>query len=146
MGVMGCLLFGSEQSDHVRTEFRGWAFPNRRSAHDDWMNVWIEIVTGPFSGSYEAQWLAGMLPPFRTALERLYETLDCDVRFTPDWEGSLVLILHGDGLGHVSIKAEACPNPATGPWLRFELPDIDQTFLVPIIDALREQETQFPVR
>jgi hypothetical protein len=87
-----------------------------------------------------------MLRPFRAALERLYETLDGDATFRPDWEGSLVLLLHGDGLGHVSVKAEACPNPGTGPWLRFELPDVDQTYLPPMIDALRELEVQFPAR
>jgi hypothetical protein len=144
--MMDYVLFGGERSEHVRVEFCGWAFPNRQSAHDDWITVWIDLVTGPFSGSYEAQWLAGMLSPFRAELELLYERLDGDVTFRPDWEGSLALLLHGDGLGHVSIKAEACPNPATGPWLRFVLPTIDQTFLPPMIDALRELEVPFPAR
>ena len=143
---MAYILFGGELSEHVRVEFRGWAFPNPQSACDDWITVWVDIVTGPFSGSYEARCLAQKLSPFRAELELLYERLDGDATLRPDWEGSLALLLHGDGLGHVSIKAEACPNPATGPWLRFVLPSIDQTFLRPLIDALRELEVQFPAR
>ena len=85
-----------------------------------------------------------MLAPFRQALQRLYDSLEGDALLGPDWQGSLELRFHGDGLGHISVKGEACADAAYGPWLKFELPAIDQTYLPAIIASLLELEAEFP--
>ena len=100
----------------------------------------------PFTGSYDALWRAESLAPFRKALEDLYASLEGDAVFEPDWERSIELRFHGDGLGHVAVTGEACGNAATGPWLRFELPPIDQTYLPDLISALSALESEFPVK
>jgi hypothetical protein len=141
------LLIGSEQSEFVRGTFLGRAFPDRDDPADgNWITVRIEVRTMPFVGSYDALWRAEALASFRKALEALYSSLEGDAVFQPDWERSIELHLHGDGLGHVAVTGEACANAATGPWLRFELPPIDQTFLPDLISTLSGLESEFPVK
>ena len=59
--------------------------------------------------------------------------------------GAIQLDFIGDGLGHISIKGEVCANAVSGPWLRFQLPDIDQTYLPELIDTLVEIEGEYPI-
>jgi hypothetical protein len=141
------LLIGSEQSEFVRATFSGRAFPDRHdSADGNWVTVRIELRTGPFTGSIDALWRAETLAPFRKELEGLDAELEGDAVFKPDWERSLQLRFHGDGLGHVAVTGEACANAATGPWLRFELPSLDQTYLPDLISTVSGLEAEFPVR
>ena len=70
--------------------------------------------------------------------------MEGDALLGPDREGSLELRFHGDALGHISVKGETCADAATGPWLRFELPAIDQTYLPPMIASLLELDAEFP--
>jgi hypothetical protein len=141
------LLIGSEQSEFVRGAFLGRAFPDRDdSADGNWITVRIEVSTVPFTGSYEALWRAETLAPFRKALEDLYVSLKGDAVFEPDWERSLELHFRGDRLGHFAVTGKACANPATGPWLRFELPTMDQTYLLDLISTLSALESEFPVK
>jgi hypothetical protein len=141
------LAFGSEHSQFVRADIRGYAFPDRDDGADgNWLTVWLEIDVEPLSGSYSALCRAEFIASFRRELEMLFESLEGDATFQPDWEGSLALKLHGDGIGHISVKGEACPHASIGPWLRFQLPDIDQTYLPEMISALTEVESEFPAR
>lgn len=141
------LLIGSEQSEFVRGTFLGRAFPDRDDPADgNWLTVRIEVSVEPFAATYDALWRAESLSPFRKGLEDLYSSLEGDAVFEPDWERSIELRFHGDGLGHVSVTGEACADAATGPWLRFELPPIDQTYLPVLISTLSELESEFPVK
>jgi len=141
------LVVGSEHSQFVRADIREYAFPDRDDDADgNWLTVGLEIHVEPLGGSYDALWRTEFVAPFRRQLESLYRSLEGDATFRPDWEGSLALDLHGDGIGHISVKGEACPDAAIGPWLRFQLPDIDQTYLPDMISALTEVESAFPVR
>lgn len=141
------LLIGSEQSEFVRGTFLGRAFADRDDAAEgNLLTVHIEICTLPFAGTYEAFWRAESLGTFRRALEDLYSSLGGDAVFEPDWERSVALRCRGDGLGHVAVTGEACANAATEPWLRFELPSMDQTYLPDLISTLSELESEFPVK
>jgi hypothetical protein len=140
------LLFGSPNSDFARTTFLGRSYPDRNDAEGNWISVEIEVVTPPFSGVFRSNWLAGSLSRFRNALEALYATLEGEAVFGPDYERSLVIHLRGDGRGHISVSGEACADRGIGPWLRFELPSIDQTFLPQMISELGELESEYPVR
>jgi hypothetical protein len=137
------LAFGSEHSQLVRDDIRGYTFPDRDDDADgNWLTVWLEIDVEPLRGTYSALWRAEFITSFRRELEKLYESLEGDATFHPDWEGSLALKLHGDGIGHISVKGEACPDASIGPWLRFHLPDIDQTHL-PQRDGPRGRDHPF---
>jgi hypothetical protein len=50
----------------------------------------------------------------------------------------------GDGIGHIAISGEACLDPLGLPWLRFELPSIDQTYLPALIDSFDELIAAYP--
>jgi hypothetical protein len=109
-----------------------------------WLTVTIELAVGPFRGSFQATgWRSETLSAFRSDLQRLYDTLEGEASSHPDCEGSLAVKMRGDGLGHIEISGEACADAACGPWLRFQLPDIDQTYLPGIISAVEEIESEF---
>jgi hypothetical protein len=140
------LLVGSEQSEYVKAELGGRPYLNAESSYErNLMDVVLELVVGPIQGSYKATWSAESLPKLRRELEQLYDTLGGEATFRPDYEGSLELYFKGDGIGHISIRGEACANASVGPWVRFELPGMDQTFLPPIIDRLAELEAEYPL-
>ena len=107
--------------------------------------VRLDLVIRPFQASFETTWLVDTFPSFRSELERAYESLEGEARFLPDYARTLEVALAGDGLGHFAIKGEVCANPATGPWFRFNLPTIDQTYLPDMINTLSELEGEYPV-
>lgn len=144
--LVGALVLGSLDSQYVRADVRCRMYPNREdSADGNWLTVQIDLVAGPFAGSYSASWRAEFIPPFRAQVEELYRTLEGTATFVPDWERSLTITLTGDGRGHVAIEGTACPDVgARGPELRFWMPSIDQTFLPALIDEVHGIEKEFP--
>ncbi len=141
-------MLGSLDSQYVRVDVRSWMYPNRDDSSDgNWLTVHVDLVTGPFTGSYVASWRAEFIPPFRAQLEELYRTLEGTATLVPDWERSLTITLTGDGRGHVAISGKACPDiGARGPELSFWLPAIDQTYLPDLIASVNEIENEFPPR
>ena len=139
------LTVGSEGSEYVTATFGDRPYADSNEAFDrNMVAVRIDVAVRPFSGSYDAVWRTETVPRFGAQLQRLYATLEGVAEFAPDYEQSLVLRFAGDGLGHISVSGEACPDPAGGPWLRFDLPSIDQTYLPAIIDALAELLRRIP--
>ena len=136
------LVFGSEDSEYIRATFG--TRPYSEGIDRNWVNVGIDLVVLPFRAAFGSLWRVETLPMFRSDLERAYDTLEGTAQFRPDWEGSLSLDLEGDGLGHFSVTGDACPDAATGPWLRFRLPTIDQTYLPDLIRTFTELEAEYP--
>lgn len=140
------LTFGSEGSDYVRAVLGDRPYLDSEHAFDrNQVNVQIDLAVRPFRASFETTWMIESFSSFRSDLERAYESLEGTARFLPDYSRSLEVTLTGDGIGHFSIKGEACPNATAGPWLKFELPTIDQTYLPDMINALAGLETEYPV-
>jgi hypothetical protein len=139
------LIVGSEDSEHVSASFGDRPYADSSVSFDrNLVAVRIDVAIRPFTGSYDALWLVECFPRFGTQLQHLYSDLDGTAEFAPDYDRSLTLRFAGDGIGHISIEGEACPNPATGPWLRFGLPGIDQTYLPAMIDTFAELATTYP--
>jgi hypothetical protein len=139
------LVFGLEEGDFVKAEFGDRPYPHGSAIERNMVSVRLDVSVAPFRGTYEATWLAESLLKFRQDLEQLYEKLDGEATLRPDWDRSLELRFIGDGLGHISIKGEVCANAVSGPWLRFQLPDIDQTYLPELIGTLVELEGEYPI-
>jgi hypothetical protein len=137
------LLIGNEDAEYIRATFGAMV---RRGTGWGEIRVQIDLVVHPFSCSFPADWETPTIRKFRSDLERAYETLEEEVHFSPDPDGTLKLELRGDGLGHFDVTGKACPNEGwRSPWLRFELPRlIDQTYLPPMINTLLEVEVQYP--
>jgi len=139
---VGTFLVGSLDTDHVQAEVQRRAYPD---TEPEWLEVEIDISAGPFAARYRALWRAGFLPRFRRQVEALYQTLEGIAVLEPDWERSLTLTLSGDGLGHVRVSGEASADCGPrGATLTFTLPEIDQTYLPPLIEQLKGIEAQFP--
>jgi hypothetical protein len=130
MRAMTMLIFGSVDSEYVRASFGNRPYADSEVTFDrNQVSVYIDLAVRPFQASFEATWMIESFSTFRSDLERRYRNLEGEARFQPDYSRSLDVTLTGDGIGHFSIKGEACASPATGPWLKFELPTIDQTYL-----------------
>ena len=142
---MAELVVGNPDSEFVRAGFGVRPYPEGRTTYErNLVAVRLEIVTLPFSGSFDATWLVESIPCFRGELVQLYDSLEGVAHFSPDYEGSLVLDLAGDGLGHVSVAGTCCADAAAGPWLRFNLATIDQTYLPALIGDLEALEHLYP--
>ena len=140
--AVATFVIGSPDTDYVRADVWRRAYPD---TEPEWLDVEIDISSGPFSARYRATWRAGFLPPFRRQVEALYETLEGTAVLEPDWERSLSLTLSGDGLGHVRITGEASVDRGPlGATLTFALPDVDQTYLPALIEELKAIEAEFP--
>jgi hypothetical protein len=50
-----------------------------------------------------------------------------------------------DGRGHLKVEGTLVDDPAKRNVLRFEIPDLDQTDLAPMIAALDEMLAAYPV-
>ena len=82
---------------------------------------------------------------FREGLESIDEHLDGEAVLA-SLDGWITLSVHCDGAGSLSITGVVNDNPGVGNELKFSLDGIDQTYLPPIISALREVEARYPVR
>jgi hypothetical protein len=139
------LIFGSTDSEFVRASFGERPYRNAEHPFDrNQVIVLLDLVIRPFQASFEAMWLVESFSTFRSELERSYNSLEGEARFFPDYSKTLEVTLAGDGIGHFTIKGDVCANPATGPWFRFNLPTIDQTYLPDMISTLLELEKEYP--
>jgi hypothetical protein len=138
------LVVGRPDSEHISIDFR-----NRPWGDDQaWIATEVTIHASPFRGTYAADWREEFLVGFRRELSELYETLTGFAELTSDWSETLRVRFTGDGKGHVSVVATARPRVGdpNAPRLDFGLPDIDQTDLPPIIDAVDALLRELPPR
>lgn len=143
---MATLIFGSPDSEFVSASFGGRPFPDAEDSFSrNQVTVQLDVAVRPFRASFEAMWIVESLPRFRSALEHIYGALEGEVRFEPDYERTLEMSLMGDGLGHFTIRGNICVNPMGGPWFKFELPTIDQTYLPDMISAFLDLESEYPI-
>ena len=143
---MTTLIFGSADSEFVRASFGERPYLGSEHAFDrNQVVVRIDLIIRPFQAFFETTWLVGTFSTFRSELEHAYKSLEGEARFLPDYARTLEVTVAGDGIGHFTIKGEVCANPATGPWFKFNLPIIDQTYLPDMIGALSELEREYPV-
>ncbi len=118
-------------------------------APDRWDGNWllspIEVSVGGFRGDITGASLRGdELRALRRGLETLYETL-VGAASLDSMEHWLDLKFKGDGSGHIKVTGAAYDHHGTGAnALHFAL-EIDQTFLGPIIDSLKEIEATYEV-
>jgi hypothetical protein len=142
---MTTLIFGSEASEYVRVSFGDRPYMDSEHSFDrNQVAVQLDLFVRPFQASFGATWNVDCFSQFRSDLERVYRGLDGEARFLPDYDRSLEVTLTGDGIGHFSING-ACANPATGPWFRFGLATIDQTYLPDLVCTLSDLEGEYPI-
>jgi hypothetical protein len=136
---MPSFKLGTDAGDHLTVEIRG-----RPDERDDWLEATVSIRAGGFGGSFDATLMTCDFPPFRSQLERVYETLDSTAAFHTI-ERQLRIECAGNGRGQIGIQGVAEDQVTDGNVLRFGL-SIDQTFLPAIISDLRDIEAEFPSR
>ena len=136
---MPTFKLGTDAGDHLTVEIRG-----RPYERDDWLEATVSIRAGGFGGSFDATLMTCDFPPFRTQLQRLYETLDGTATFETI-ERQLRIECAGNGCGGIAIQGVAKDQVADGNVLRFEF-GVDQTFLPAIISDLQDIEAEFPNR
>jgi len=143
---MATLILGNTDSEYFRASFGDRPFLDSEHAFDrNQVAVQLDLLIWPFRASFETTWMVDSLSSFRSELERAYKTLEGEARFLPDYDGSLDVTLSGDGIGHFAIKRVVCSNPATGPWFKFQLPTIDQTFLPEMISSISDLQEEYPI-
>jgi hypothetical protein len=120
-------------------------YPTATDAHDgNWLKARVTVSAGAWAGSFEANLRAEEFEVFREQCESLQKTLKGTAAFNP-LEPWFRLRLTGDGKGHIELTGDAIDRVGTGNQLRFAFRDLDQTFLPPLIDQLREVERNYPV-
>jgi len=130
---------GIDTGDHLIVEV------NRRlDEGDDHLEATISLHAGAFSATFEALLATCDVPPFRTQLETLLETLSGSAIFNPI-EGQLKITCVGNGRGGITVHVIAQDRARDPNELRFRL-ETDQTFLPRIIAELRDIESCFPTR
>jgi hypothetical protein len=136
---MPLFKLGTDAGNHLSVEIR--CRPDER---DDWLKATVSIRAGAFAGSFDATLMTCDFPPFRSQLERLYDTLDGTATFDTI-ELQLGLECAGNGRGRIAIRGVAEDQVTDGNLLRCEF-DIDQTFLPALISDLQDIEAKFPSR
>jgi hypothetical protein len=119
--------------------------PNDRDYWDgNWLVVDVLTKVGGFTGHAVANLRAEELQRFREALEAVYDAVSGTATFDT-MEGWLSLTVTCEHTGKVTIVGEMTDRPGVGDRLHFSLPDIDQTFLPPLIEQLRSCEEAYSV-
>jgi hypothetical protein len=136
---MPTFKLGIGAGDQLIVEIR-----ERPDERDDWLEARVSIRAGAFDGSFDATLMTCDFPPFRSQLQRLYETLEGTATFETI-ERQLRIECSGNGQGGIAVHGVAKDRPTDGNLLRFEF-NTDQTFLPAVISDLRQIETEFPNR
>lgn len=138
------VILGDSERERIRLTVLGRSHPTCTDYWDgNWLRTSVSVQIGGFSGSYVADLRAEEFRSFGDEVASLYSALEGDATFTT-MEGQVSLVLSGDGMGHVSVKADLRDEAGTGNRLHCEF-DIDQTYLPAIIDALGAIDSAWPV-
>jgi hypothetical protein len=129
----------------VDVHVRGRMHPQ---ASDYWDGNWlvsdIVVEVGAFHGRIAAALRVDELQRFRQGLEVLYRTVKGTARLESmeDWINLQVKV---DGFGHVTVEGQVQDQPGVGNRLLFEIADLDQTDLPPVIEGLTAIEAAYPI-
>jgi hypothetical protein len=147
---MSTVLFGHQNGQHLAIEVFGREHPDAGDYWDgNWLSARISMRIGPWHGEYDADLRTTELADFRRQLEEMFRLTRKEATLDP-MEPWLKVTLRMNALGHIAIVGEASPEyqgllfGQVG--LRFEVDDLmDQSHLSPIIAALQQIETEYPV-
>jgi hypothetical protein len=138
------VILGDGERERITLTVRGRSHPTCTDYWDgNWLRTNVSVRIGGFSGSYVANLRAEEFRSFGDEMTSLYSALEGDATFTT-MEGQVSLLLSGDGMGHVSVKADLSDEAGIGNRLHCEFV-IDQTYLPAIIDALGAIDSAWPV-
>lgn len=134
---MSALRFqiGGDEHDYARVEVTG-------ANGDGWLPSRIAVRAGAFHGEFPADLDVWAFSRFAGQVRELHKTLKGTAVFST-YEQQLELVLVGDGLGHISVNAEAMDYAGTGNKLIFCL-GIDQTHLPALLKDLESIVTEYP--
>jgi hypothetical protein len=138
------IIFGSRSGEFLA--IRPLQRPYRDAPPDaddfDWVRCLIAAKLGGFQASFEAHLLASEFPPFRDALQTLWNDLRGEATFTT-MEGQVTVRVRGDGRGHMSVSGELEDIAGIGNRLVFEL-ELDQTCLVSTLSQFDDVIERYP--
>jgi len=136
---------GAEQHERLEIEVGGYeSEPTGQFYDDNWLPTTVSVKVGGFLGQFNAEFMSGDFSRFLSQLSVLYDTLRGKAEFNT-LEGQLLLVLEGDGRGHIDVHGEAMDRVGDGNQLLFDL-KLDQTQLAQTIKELRKIVTEYPVR
>ncbi len=110
----------------------------------DWIQSGVTVRAGAWQGRYRAFLSRAGFVSFRKQVQELYSSLSGEAIFTTveDW---IEVRLRGNGRGEITVEGTAWDRPGIGNRLEFHLPDIDQTFLPPLLTQLDAIIEHYPV-
>ncbi len=134
MSVLRFQIGGSEH-EFVRVDVTG-------TNGDCWLPSRVAVRAGAFQGEFPRDLDVWAFSRFADQVRELHRTLKGTAVFST-YERQLELVLLGDGLGHVSVNAEAMDCAGTGNKLVFCL-SIDQTHLPALLKYLELIVAEYP--
>lgn len=142
---MQSVVFGEKHDEKLEVVVHGYERAITGEYYDDnWLRAEVIIHCGAFCGTFHAEFLTREFESFQEQLITLYKTLRGEAQFRSN-EGQLLLVLDGDGLGHIQLKGKALDQFGIGNCLSFSF-CIDQTQLNSSLQSLRAMLTSYPVR
>lgn len=111
------------------------------AAHEDWINVDVEIKAGGFDARYTSQFLVNEILLLQEELERLYNNLLGSLKFQT-FEGQLEFEIIGNGRGQFKTQGEAWDKSGGESRLYFSFEAFDQTFIPQMLRELAEIKGQ----
>ena len=140
------IVIGGTESERIGLSISGPLYSDATDYWDgNWLRAHIGATVGGFVGEVRCDMRTEEFARFRQQLERLYDDVEGDAELSTI-EYWLTLRVDGDGLGQVHVDGELFDRVGRmGNSLRFGL-DIDRTYLPPIIDALAEIESRWPIK
>jgi hypothetical protein len=139
------VVIGHAEGDRVVLAVVGRMHPEAQDYWDgNWLITPIRLHVGGFSGTLAAGLRGEELARFREELEGVYANVAGMATLTSieDW---LTLRVNCRRTGSLEVTGEACDQPGTGNRLEFAVEGMDQTYLPPLIEALRQCEQHYPV-
>ena len=115
-----------------------------RIPDDNWLNCYVELKFGGFTGSFEASFLTREFILLLTQIEKLYDSLEGEAKFH-SMEQQLEFTLKGNGKGEIELTGEAMDFAGPANQLDF-FTKFDQTFLPTIIQQLKVLVARYPER
>ena len=110
----------------------------------NWLTTPTRLHVGGFSGTLAAGLRVEELGRFWEELEGIYADLT-GMAVLASIEGWLTLRVICRNTGSLEVTGVACDQPGTGNRLEFAVEGMDQTYLPPLIEALRQCEQHYPV-
>jgi hypothetical protein len=109
----------------------------------NWVAASIRFSIGAFSGNYNLSMLTYEFVSFREQLIILHKELT-GLAELDTMEGQVKLAFSGNGRGTITLNGSMQDRSGDGNVINFEL-NLDQTYLIPLIDELNELIAEYPV-